>query len=89
MRKVCSRSNRANGYELRRQQVRVIEEAAGPAVRKDERRTASGCGALVYEVDAVPGELVERVELALSMHKQSPIGPERPGDDLRFPTVRN
>ncbi len=74
MRKVCSRSNRANGYELRPQHVQVIEEAAGPAVRKDERRTASGCGALVYEVDAVPGELVE---LALSMHKQSPIGPER------------
>src|SRR5437870_4507650 len=45
-----------------RQHVHVIEETAGPAVREDERHTPAGCRTLVYEVDAIPNEVVESVE---------------------------
>src|SRR4029077_10211354 len=58
-----------------RQHVQVVEETAGPAVCEDKRHTAAGCGALVHEVDAVPSELVECVELALPGTPVELIGP--------------
>ena len=39
-----------------------VEETAGPAVREDERYTPAGCRTLVYEVDAIPNEVLESVE---------------------------
>jgi len=44
-------------------------------VREDEWHTKRGCGALVHEVNAVPNELVERIELALSSTPVELIGP--------------
>ena len=34
-------------------------------MREDQRHTSTGCGTPVHEVDALPGEVVERVELPL------------------------
>ena len=44
-------------------------------MREDERHTKAGCGAPVHEMDAVPNELVERVELALQGTPVELIGP--------------
>src|SRR5205823_3807163 len=45
-----------------RQHVHIVEETARPAVRQDERHTLPGCRTLAHEVDALPSEVVERVE---------------------------
>src|SRR5215472_2484667 len=58
-----------------RQHFQVVKETARPAVREDERHTKAGCGALVHEMDAVPNELVERVELAFPGTPVELIGP--------------
>src|SRR5215831_7061752 len=58
-----------------RQQVHVVEEAAGPAVCEDERHTLTRCGALMHEVDALPGEVVEHVELPLPSPTVELLGP--------------
>ena len=44
-------------------------------MREDEWHTKGGCGALVHEVDAVPNELIERIELALPNTPVELIGP--------------
>ena len=48
-----------------RQHVHVIEETAGPAVREDEGHTTARCRTPVHEVDALPREVVERVQPSL------------------------
>src|SRR5260221_8430543 len=58
-----------------RQHFQIVEETAGPAVREDERHTTAGRGALVHEVDALPSELLQRVELALPNTPVKIIGP--------------
>ncbi len=58
-----------------RQHVHVVEEAAGPAVREDERHTVTRCGTLIDKVDALPGEVVERVELPFPGTPVELIGP--------------
>src|SRR5260221_12948286 len=58
-----------------RQHFQIVEETAGPAMREDERHTRAGCGTLVHEVDALPSELLERVELALPSTPVKLIGP--------------
>ena len=57
------------------QHVQVVEETAGPAVREDEWHTTAGCGALVHKVDALPGEVVERVEPPLPHTPVELMGP--------------
>src|SRR5262245_60197847 len=58
-----------------RQHVQVVEETAGPSVREDEWHTRAGRSALVHEVDTLPCQLVEGVELALPSAPVKLIGP--------------
>src|SRR5262249_21737658 len=66
-----------------RQHVDVIEEAAGPAMRQDQWRTAAGRCTLMNEMDAFPSELIESVEPLLP---HAPIKLIRPvGDNAPQP----
>src|SRR5580658_2736008 len=58
-----------------RQHLHVIEETAGPDVRENERHTPTRCRTLVHKVDALPGEVVERVEPPLPATPVELVGP--------------
>src|SRR5262249_58046889 len=45
-----------------RQHIHVIEEAAGPAVCEDQRHAPAGFRTLMYEMDALPSEMIESVQ---------------------------
>src|SRR5205807_6697900 len=60
-----------------RQHADVIKETAGPAVRENERHTPTCCRTLVNKVDALPSEVVERVEPSLPTTPVELVGPVR------------
>ncbi len=64
-RKAISGQGRHDHVELFKhwQHVDIVEKTAGPAVCEDQRHAPAGCRALVNEMDAFPGEVVERIEL--------------------------
>ena len=45
-----------------RQHLQVVEKTARPAVRKDQRHTFAGCGALAHKMNALRREVIELVE---------------------------
>ena len=60
-----------------RQHVHIVEETARPAVCEDERHTPARCRTLVHKVDALPGEVMERIESRFPRTPVELIGPIR------------
>src|SRR5437868_15036576 len=78
-RKSISGQGRYDDVEVaeHRQHVHIVEEAARPAVRQDERHPLAGCRTLAHEVDVLPSEVVERVESRFPGTRVELIGPIR------------
>jgi hypothetical protein len=58
-----------------RQHLHVVEETTGPAMGEEERHTPAGCRTPMHKVDALPHEVVQRVELPLPGTPVELIGP--------------